>query len=281
MIFICALFMLFSQYHCVDDDIDEFFTVYHDTGKESSTESNRKIIKLDESNFVTIRGKIDEESASAFVTDINKIKGNKIYIYLLTPGGSIISGNTIMQHIEALTLNGKKIYCIADHAYSMGFVIFQACPTRYVMEHSIIMQHQPSLSVGGPIEQARNRFKLVEKIEKKNNEVQAKRLNLTIEEFHKIYVHDAWFYSDEILTMNAADEMVSVLCNFNVDKTQTLTMNTFFGSLKLLYSLCPLIHTPKNITFVMDTTILNKSIDNKYQELVNDYDVTKFIKNLI
>lgn len=128
-------------------------------------------VKLKDNNFVSIRGKIDEDSASRFIYDIMKIKNDKIYIYLNTPGGSIMSGNTIIQTIESLKQSGKKLICIADHAYSMGFVIFQACPTRYIMPHSIIMQHQASLQLDGPIKNVKNMVKLIENIDIKANEM--------------------------------------------------------------------------------------------------------------
>lgn len=224
-----------------------------------------KLIRLTENNFVALRGRIDEESASSFIADILKIKDNKIYVYLITPGGSITSGNHIIQTLDTLKASGKKIICIADHAYSMGFVIFQSCPKRYIMQHSIIMQHQASLEVGGPIENARNLFKLVEKIEAKSNTLQSNRLNVHPDEFHKMTQHDLWLYSDEIIETKAADEIVNVLCDFNTDLPYVVKKRAFFGDVSIEFSLCPLIHTPRNITLVMDEKKTLEKIRDDYE----------------
>ncbi|QKF93635.1 Clp protease proteolytic subunit /translocation-enhancing protein tepA [Fadolivirus algeromassiliense] len=232
---------------------------------DEETINDLKLVKLRENNFVALRGKIDEESASAFINDILKIKGNKIYVYLITPGGSITSGNHIIQTIDTLTAAGKNIICIADHAYSMGFVIFQACPKRYIMQHSIIMQHQASLEVGGPIEQARNLFKLVEKIESKSNERQSKRLNIEPNEFHKKTQHDLWLYSDEIITEHAADEIVNVICDLDANLSYYVKKTFFLGTVNIEFSLCPLIHTPRNITISMDEAKARDNIKQEYE----------------
>ena len=162
---------------------DKFFNHFSEdvvSDSEILKDGQNKILKLHEDNFVTLRGRIDEESASRFISDVMKLKGDKIYVYLVTPGGSIVSGNSIIQLIDTLSSIGKEIICIADHAYSMGFVIFQSCPKRYIMPHSIIMQHQASLSISGPLENVKNNLKLVEKIDKKANQRQSQRLNLTM-----------------------------------------------------------------------------------------------------
>lgn len=250
----------------------------------SNNESNNpvpyKIIKLAENNFVTLRGQIDENSASTFISDLSKIKSNDIYIYLVTPGGSIVAGNHIIQHMNAMTATGKKISCIADHAYSMGFVIFQACPTRYVMDHTIIMQHQASFTIQGPVKQATNRFKLFEKLEKQNNEMQSKRLGLTKEEFHDAYVHDWWLYGKEIIEEKAADELVNVLCDLDMDKSHKTKVDTWFGTFEVEYSLCPLIHAAKNVTLLKNATLIERKISADIDIIMGHYDNNKLIDNM-
>lgn len=230
------------------------------------SKSGSKIIKLHEDNFVTLRGRVDEESSSQLISDMMKIKGDKIYLYLVTPGGSIVSGNSIIQTMDALSASGKEIICIADHAYSMGFVIFQACPTRYILEHSIIMQHQASLTLSGPLENVKNNLKLVEKIDKKANQRQSQRLGLTPVEFHEMTQHDMWLYADEILEYNAADEKVNVICNFDSDKTVTVTQLTFFGDIILEFSLCPLVHAPKKISFNIHEDKITEKVKQEFEK---------------
>ena len=223
-------------------------------------------MKLHEDNFVTLRGRIDEESASRFISDVMKLKGDKIYVYLVTPGGSIVSGNSIIQLIDTLSSIGKEIICIADHAYSMGFVIFQSCPKRYIMPHSIIMQHQASLSISGPLENVKNNLKLVEKIDKKANQRQSQRLNLTMKEFHEMTQHDLWLYGEEILEYKAADEIINVVCNFDTEKTVIHTYHTLFGDVSLEFSMCPLVHAPLKISFNVNEAKIIEKVTEEYEK---------------
>ena len=141
----------------------------------------------------------------------------------------------------------------------------------------MLFQHQASLGVQGPIKQATNRFKLVEKLEKQSNEMQAARLGLSQQEFHDLYEHDWWLYGPEIVEQNAGDEVVNVMCDLDMNKTEKIRVWTWFGPVDLEYSLCPLVHSLKNWTFVKDESLVNKEIANDLKTLVGYHDVSKFI----
>lgn len=251
----------------------------HDMPKQEQEQvPETKLVELTENNFVAIRGQIDESTASRFMSDVMKLKSNKIYVYLTTPGGSVISGMSIVQTINTLQASGKEFVCIADRAASMGFVIFQTCAQRYVMEHSIIMQHQVSLGIDGSLEQVKSYMKLIETIDKKMNHRQAKKIGMTPEKFHENVQHDWWLHGEDIVESGAADKQVNVVCNFDVTKTYDIKKYTFFGEVDLQFSLCPLIHNPSKINFKMNK---GNSIDNVKQEeirnnIINEY--TKFEK---
>jgi ATP-dependent protease ClpP protease subunit len=247
----------------------------------STSISPRKVIKLTEDNCVSLKGQVNDITASNFVSDISKIKGNDVYVYLLTPGGSIVSGNHIIQQINAVTSMGKNVMCIADNAYSMGFAIFQACPTRYVMDHSLIMQHQASLTVGGPIKQAANRFRLVNELEKQGNNMQSKRLGMSEKEFHDFYVHDGWLYGSQITDMKAADEIVHVVCDMNTEKTKTYTIDTWFGKVELEEYVCPMMHALKSIKLAKNESLILERVNTEFSEFANNYDANKFVLNAI
>lgn len=254
------------------------FICFSNSQEQNDTMKNN-IITLNENNVVTIRGVISEDTASKFISDISKISENNIYIFLLTPGGSIDSGNSIIQHMNALTLSGKKLYCIAEKAYSMGFVIFQSCPVRYVMPNSIIMQHQASLHIEGPIEQAKNQWKLYDRVIKQIVETQSSRLNLSEQEFKDLYVHDMWLYGDEIIQNKAADEIVNVICSINIiEKYINITVHTFFGHINIEYPMCPLIHMHKSVSWAMEQNKLDTFINSEVNNIVNSFDIDKFKK---
>lgn len=241
-----------------------------------NTEHNvENLVVLEKDNTVVLRGQVNDKSATEVIRKMQSVVEKDIYLYLLTPGGSIVAGNSIIQTIRALSLSGKNIVCIADNAYSMGFVIFQACPTRYVMDNSIIMQHQASLSVSGPIEQAANRFDLVKKLEKQSNNMQASRLNMTQTEFHSHYVHDWWLYGSEIVEMNAGDKVVNVVCK-DTSSTYHEIIHTWFGSFDFELYECPLLHAAKNITEARNSTLIADRIASESQKIMNYYDASNF-----
>lgn len=246
------------------------FSVYSIVKTETITSVNnatsaRKIIKLNDNNFVSIKGEIDDRSASKIIADLIGLKEEKIYIYISSPGGSVIAGNHIIQTMEALTANGKKIVCIADIANSMAFGIFQSCPKRYVLEHSILMQHQMSINLKGSLENVKSMLEMILKINKKVDRVQSDKLGLSRSEFHELVQHDWWLYGDDIIANKAADEFVHVICDFRSDTdTYEVEYDFIFGKITLEFAKCPLVRSPLKITSQIDNNKVNNYVNTNY-----------------
>lgn len=211
-------------------------------------------VVLTEYNHVTIRDVITDESASLFIRETMEMDADHIYVYLYTPGGSVLAGNRIIQQINTLQTMGKQVSCIADRAMSMGFAILQACPNRLVLNNSLIMQHQMSGGMQGSIEAMRSQFNFLDTLEYESNKMQASRMNMTVEEFTKLYVHDIYLYgSTSILEHNAADRVVTVECDFYYGNDQTITRTHDGGFFKayVKYYMCPII--PGHVSVDFDT----------------------------
>ena len=235
-----------------------------------------KIITLTNSNFVAINTRIDDRSASEFINSITKITDNYIYIYLSTGGGRIKSGEDMIQVMETLADSGKNVMCIADTAYSMGFIIFEMCPIRYITKNSKIMQHQMTLGVTGQLERVKNYINFVSTIENVHTERQADRLQLTVDEFNQKTNNDWWLYGEDIIKTNAADEFVSVLCEPHlVDEYYNTTVRSIFGNVIIEFSKCPLIKNPKKIYYPY---IYYKSMDKSMDENITEEQIYNMIK---
>ena len=218
------------------------------------------IIHLKEGNFVHIRGKINDYAVQQFILDVLKISNDEIYIYISSPGGSVHSGNEIIQIITALNLSGKSVHCIADFAASMAFSILQTCTHRHIMPTSILMQHQMNLNIDGKFEEILNYLDMVVQMKLDSDDKQSNRLGMTNAEFNNKISNDWWMYGDNIITNNAADNIVNVLCDsallvHNINQT----IETFFGPVTLEFSKCPLIRKPLNIYFSEDLHADNKT----------------------
>lgn len=245
--------------------------------EETNTNRNknsRTLIKLTEKNFVIIRGPIDGPNSAKIINQLlSKQYGNELYIYLITNGGSVISGMEIVQTLKSLSENKVSIKCIADTALSMGFVIFQYCPVRYVTLSSVLMQHQLSLEVSGPINQINTYMSFIRSIEDEVDKYQADRLGKTIPVFRILIAHDWWLFGENSVINKAADQMINVICDFE-PKLVNETIQTMFGDIDLVFSSCPLARDPLQITF-RDNSI---SVDEK-KKIINMFDSSKYISD--
>ena len=209
-----------------------------------------ELIELKKDNFVSLRETINQDSSSRLLSKLNSIenKHNVIYLYINSPGGSVIAGLEIINYIKSLQSQEKKIICIAHNAISMAFVIFQYCSERYILYSSTLMQHQMSLGVKGKLYDINSRMSYLNSLETNINQHQATRLNLSLDNFTRLIQNDWWLYSEDILLNNAADKIVSLFCSFdNFEETTKTT--TLFGDITVTYSACPMINYPLRIMF--------------------------------
>lgn len=210
----------------------------------------KKLITLGVNNTAIIKGPILSSTVSRTIEELFSIKDNNIYLYFNTPGGSVMDGNDIIDVIESLSLQGKNIVCIADVAVSMGFVIFQHCPHRYITPRAVLMQHQMSLGLEGSMEHLKSRMVFVQDLGNQLSTVQANRLNMTLNDFNNKVISDWWMYGNTILHNKAADDIAYVVCDFDPKMNNyTIQYKTFFGPVNVVYSKCPKYKEPLEITF--------------------------------
>lgn len=210
-----------------------------------------KVIKLTEDNFVVLRGQINGQTSSKVITDLISHKSKELYLFLITNGGSITSGLQIIQTLQALHESGVQVACITNVGLSMGFVITQYCPKRYVMPSSILMQHQASLSVGGSYNNVQTYLSFITNMINEIDDHQANRMNMTTSNFKDMVRDDWWMIGNEAFKNNAADEVVYVTCDFK-NQMQTESIDTIFGKVKITYSKCPVARDPHKIEFSSD-----------------------------
>lgn len=217
---------------------------------KSTTLAKKKLVQLNEDNAVTLRGEINGLTTSTFLSRLLSLQSKDIYIYLVTPGGSVVHGSQIISAIESLVQQGKNVYCISDVAASMGFVITQACPVRYIRSSSILMQHQMSLGLEGSLEQVKSRMNFTYQMNDHLKQMQHTRLNMTEKQFFDAVNNDWWMYGETALRNSAADELINVACSQELLKGKTkVTIHTFFGSFDLIFSDCGMLWDPLEVKF--------------------------------
>ena len=71
-------------------------------------------------------------------------------IVLNSPGGSVFTGNMIIQAIEQVKSRGKAVHCVVTRfAASMAFLIFNECNRRYALATSLLLWHAPRIQLYG------------------------------------------------------------------------------------------------------------------------------------
>lgn len=191
-------------------------------------------IFLNTTNVITIRDAIDDETATNFIYELNQKKNKSgVFVYLDTPGGSVESGNKILMEVQKYNLS-----CIADRAYSMGFVILQGCSTRYIRPYGRIMQHQISYAIKNEKSKVDSYVHFIDQIENELVSMQADRIGIEHNDFRLKTMNDWWMIGKYALDNKCVDEIVDVYCD---EKLTHQNKSEDFGPVTFIYSKCPLI----------------------------------------
>ena len=200
----------------------------------SNTLCKSKKITLTTENTMIIKGTVNKELSTNFIYDLNKRKNKKnLFVYLDTPGGSVEYGNKIVAEIQKYKLN-----CIADRAYSMGFVIMQACNKRYITPYGRIMQHQMSYGIQNEKAKVESYVDFVDQLENELTEMQASRIGISNEKFIEKTYNDWWLVGKKAIIENCADQLAEVTCSVKLTN-ENYTESDGFN--EYTYSKCPLV----------------------------------------
>lgn len=227
-----------------------------------------KYVTLDVDNMSLIKGVVLESTVDQTLNELlTDTTENDVYVFIDTFGGSVFAGNKLIEVIELLTLQGKNVYCIADTAMSMGFAILQGCPTRYVLESSMLMQHQMSLGTGGEFNKVKSRMNFYNQINRNMVSREADRLGLTVDELNS-RTNDEWYlYGNSALDHNAADDVVHVGCTRKlIEMEHVISFMTFIGPVEIVFSRCPLIKSPREVRFAW----FDKESDKNTTQCISD-----------
>jgi ATP-dependent protease ClpP protease subunit len=197
---------------------------------------NKREIELNTTNVITIRGVINDKLASDFVYELNKNTNRNKYVYINSPGGSVDAGLKIVEEIQK-----NKLDCIAQKAYSMGFIILQSCRNRYITNYASVMQHQISFRIGNEKKKIENYIDYINQIEERLINLQIKKIGIHKSKFLKHINDEWWIMGENILKENIADEMINVNCTSKLTNQKQIEETQ---QQIVTYSKCPLITEP-------------------------------------
>jgi ATP-dependent protease ClpP protease subunit len=112
-------------------------------------------VLLRENRIISISGEISEGDGQIFLQDIEILclDGNDpITIDILSPGGDIFEGFTIIRAIKLAQSKGIKVIGrVCGFALSMAFIILQCCNERKMGNYCVLMCHGATASSLGDI----------------------------------------------------------------------------------------------------------------------------------
>lgn len=253
---------------------------------EVNQESMKKIktVILTEFNTVLLRGAVRGTSVSKAQSELAAVskrlrKEEPVYLFLDTPGGSIMAGVKLIDFARSLP---NKVITITGRAASMGFVIAQFLDDRYILPFGELMMHRAKIGIFGQINngefdtRSAHIKRVVTKLEKK----MAQRIGMSLKKYREMVKDEVYADGEQALWRNFADEIVFVRCDDSLSGEYTDQVDTFFGSVWVTRSKCPTINKPLKVSFSEGFRALTKEkqeefIKNDLDDVLNGKNVKK------
>ena len=208
--------------------------------------SSNDVIVLTPDNLVVFRGEVQGASISKAIEQISNVKSNDVYLYLSTPGGSVVDG---LQLVDFLLTTPKRVTCIVNFAASMGFVLTQACSTRIIQQSGVLMQHEASWGLRNqPEPHALSFAEFLRNMTEQMKRAEADRMGISYEDYRAKTRNDLWLFGQQAVTAGAVDAVKGVLCDARLfQEVDTEILSNGFMTAKVSWSKCPLITEPKEV----------------------------------
>lgn len=161
-----------------------------------------EIIVKTKKQIIPIVGVIDDKLIHYVIEFIEKTDKDVIF-YFDTPGGSVTSGMKLLPYLQ----NTNSV-CVVQSAYSMGFVLFQACSNRYMLPYGSLMQHDMYLGVRDDFHRIRSYLRYLEKVYNKLIKLQIEKIGISKQKFIQRILKNWWMTADEAVQENCADAIV-------------------------------------------------------------------------
>ena len=171
-----------------------FFCGYDDIGEEIDTKTQHDIVKA-----ITRYNYADRNAG------IPKEERKPILLYLLSPGGDVSAGFSI---IDAIELSETPVYVInVGECSSMAFLIFLCGHKRFTFPHATFLMHDGSTGTYGSTAKVISQAKNLEKIEKMVKKYVIEHTSITEELYNKNY-HKEWMMFAEEAKQNGVCDFI-------------------------------------------------------------------------
>jgi ATP-dependent Clp endopeptidase proteolytic subunit ClpP len=136
-------------------------------------------------------------------------EGQGFEVVFFSPGGDVISGMALFDHLRWLSSQGRKITTgCTGMAASMGGILMQAGDYRWASGQSWYMIHRAAFSAGGKTFEVEDEVKWVKRVEKRIIDIFVARSHLTESKIKRNWDRtDWWLDADQCLELGLVDEI--------------------------------------------------------------------------
>jgi len=216
------------------------------------TSTNGDIVELNDSNTVVLNQEVTSSSISKVLSAAIEKSGNlppgqPLYLFIDSPGGSIVAGLDLIQGLAGL---GREVKTVTSFSASMAFITVQSLGERIVMPSGVLMSHHAAGGVEGNIPgNIDTRYNFWKKFLDDALIPVAKRLGMSVEELHQKDEKEWWTSGPEAIAQHTADTVKLVRCDKSMSGSYVEQVNTMFGPVTVTYAKCPLIKAPLAVSF--------------------------------
>lgn len=179
---------------------------------KSLDKSKYKLSPLDlNDRIIYIYGEINGENSPGIAQQILRMGDSPkpIYIFINSPGGSILYGSMIVSAMEAVK-GPINTVCI-ELCASMAAMIHQYGTNRFMLNKSILMFHPASGGVGdGELDKAYSQLTFFKRFIAKMEENAAVKSKISYETYKYLSGTELWMDSEDSLNSNFADKVVYI-----------------------------------------------------------------------
>lgn len=205
-------------------------------------------IVLTSDNLITLRGPFTAASTGEIMEKAKQLdsklqSGYPIYLFLMTPGGSIQAGLQLFEFLKGLN---RPVHTITMFAASMGFQTVQQLGNRYILKYGVLMSHKASGGFdgdfGGGPSQLDSRYGLwIRRIDILDKDTVARTNGKqTLESYRAAYSNELWLNGEEAVKQGYADEVVTVKCDNSLSGSDRVEFETIFFSVLVDVPKCPI-----------------------------------------
>lgn len=209
---------------------------------------NANALTLSERNTVKFDSDFNMKSVTKLQSEILAKhfalpEGEAINVVIVSPGGSIVAGNNLIQFMNDLN---RRYNVVCKFCASMAFHTFQGLNDahRFLTSDGILMTHKARGMFGGTFPgQANAQLNLWLEIIKRMDENVVNKTNgkHTLDTYRKLYADDYWCEGEVCIEQGFADHVTPVTCDKTLSGTNSEIIRFFGKRIKIYTNKCPLV----------------------------------------